>query len=717
MPYLGKQPSEVSSVAVDTTTGTFSGEVAAASLDISGNVDVDGVLETDALSIASTTITSTAAELNIMDGVTATAAELNIMDGVTSTTAELNILDGVTSTAAELNILDGVTSTAAELNLLDGVSGLVQADLTKLAAVDSTAAELNILDGVTSTAAELNLLDGVTSTTAELNILDGVTSTAAELNILDGVTSTTAELNALDGITAVVGELNALDIGSTAVGTAVASKAVILDSSKDYTGIRNLTITGELDAATLDISGDIDVDGTTNLDVVDIDGAVDMASTLGVTGKITADAGIDIDNINIDGTTIALSSGDLTLDAAGDIILDADGADIRLRDGGTEFAVLINDSSNLNIQSVIQDKDIKFTGNDGGSGITALTLDMSNAGAASFSGNIFVPDNKVVSLGAGGDIALSSNGTNGTIAAPNGNLTADVAGDIVLDAGGSSVVIQDDGTGIGRLRNVSSDFIIKSEVSDKDLIFKGNDGGAEITAFRLDMSDSGRAIFNSRASINGGTNDGILSIAANTTAMDTNTNHQICLQNTSQTTSAKGLINYKTAADSGAGFVPVAFGGRTVNPANATRTGAFVVFVADADNVDIGNDERFRIAANGDITATDTSIASNSDSRLKKDITDYTYDIEKFKKYEPKTFEWKNKEAHGNKENNRGFLAQDVKNVDDRWIEEIEVNKENLDFDIIPDNISLTSKLGEKDAMYISVIQQLIARIETLENA
>ena len=51
-----------------------------------------------------------------------------------------------------------------------------------------------------------------------------VTSTAAELNILDGVTSTAAELNALDGITAVVGELNALDLGSTAVGTAIASK-------------------------------------------------------------------------------------------------------------------------------------------------------------------------------------------------------------------------------------------------------------------------------------------------------------------------------------------------------------------------------------------------------------------------------------------------------------------------------------------------------------
>ncbi len=44
--------------------GTF------ASLDISGNVDVDGTLETDALSIASTTVTATATELNFVDGVT-----------------------------------------------------------------------------------------------------------------------------------------------------------------------------------------------------------------------------------------------------------------------------------------------------------------------------------------------------------------------------------------------------------------------------------------------------------------------------------------------------------------------------------------------------------------------------------------------------------------------------------------------------------------------
>ena len=45
---------------------------------------------------------------------------------ITSTGAELNILDGVTSTAAELNILDGVTATAAEINRLDGVASVIK---------------------------------------------------------------------------------------------------------------------------------------------------------------------------------------------------------------------------------------------------------------------------------------------------------------------------------------------------------------------------------------------------------------------------------------------------------------------------------------------------------------------------------------------------------------------------------------------------------------
>ena len=75
-----------------------------------GNTSFEGNVTVPSLTLGSTAVTATAAELNILDGVTATASELNILDGVTSTTAELNILDGVTSTASELNLVDGITA-------------------------------------------------------------------------------------------------------------------------------------------------------------------------------------------------------------------------------------------------------------------------------------------------------------------------------------------------------------------------------------------------------------------------------------------------------------------------------------------------------------------------------------------------------------------------------------------------------------------------------
>jgi hypothetical protein len=216
----------VDSGELDLLDGAIAGTVVANKAVAAGadkNVDVLAIADLKLGSGAGTSVTSTAAELNILDGVTSTAAELNILDGVTSTAAELNILDGVTSTAAELNILDGVTSTAAELNALDGITSTVS-ELNILDGVTSSAAELNILTGVTSTSAELNVLDGITSTVSELNILDGVTSSAAELNILTGVTSTSAELNILDGVTSTAAELNIVD-GVTATAAEINTAA------------------------------------------------------------------------------------------------------------------------------------------------------------------------------------------------------------------------------------------------------------------------------------------------------------------------------------------------------------------------------------------------------------------------------------------------------------------------------------------------------------
>ena len=204
-----------------------------------------------------------------------------------------------------------------------------------------------------------------------------------------------------------------------------------------------------------------------------------------------------------------------------------------------------------------------------------------------------------------------------------------------------------------------------------------------------------------------------------------------------------GQVNIKKG--SGTRFTPLQFDGLVIQ--NTDATGIRIVSDVGNSNVGhcgIGNDngeltisakggitfdtnmsataqlftganERFAIANNGDLTGTDTSIASNSDERLKENIADYTYDIAKFKQYAPKTFDWINAEAHNGRTGNRGFLAQAVNAIDDKWIGEATVKEHSPDYDIISNNISLTSKLGDKDAMYISVIQQLITRIETLE--
>jgi hypothetical protein len=176
--------------------------------------------------------------------------------------------------------------------------------------------------------------------------------------------------------------------------------------------------TGETDIAASDVIGKIEFqapDEATGTDAILVSGAIQAVSegdfsassnatrlefmtgaseaattkmTLSSAGVLDVDGGITVDNITIDGTEIDLSSGDLTLDVEGDIILDANGAEIKLLDDGTQFGTLFNTSSDFGIKSNVNDKDLLFKGEDGGSTITALTLDMSAAGAATFNNNV-----------------------------------------------------------------------------------------------------------------------------------------------------------------------------------------------------------------------------------------------------------------------------------------------------------------------------------------
>jgi len=165
--------------------------------------------------------------------------------------------------------------------------------------------------------ADVTTTSDLVSTTI-VQTLTNKTLTSPKINEDVAVTSTATELNALDGITAVVGELNALDLGSTAVGTAIASKAVILDSNKDYTGFRNITTTGVVTVGSQLIMPDVTstkmlvADGTSYQEVA-ISGDITIANTGAVTIAATSVEGSMLNNNVISGQT-ALTSGLATTD-------------------------------------------------------------------------------------------------------------------------------------------------------------------------------------------------------------------------------------------------------------------------------------------------------------------------------------------------------------------------------------------------------------------
>ncbi len=176
--------------------------------------------------------------------------------------------------------------------------------------------------GVTNT---LTLPAGASSTLVSLVSTDTLTNktlTSPKINEDVAVTSTATEINVLDGVTAVVGELNALDIGSTAVGTAVASKAVILDSNKDYTGIRNFTISGEIDAATGDFSGAVDVAGATTTAAITASGIIKTDDTTEATsttdGSLQTDGGLSVAKDAVIGDDLKLLSDSAVLSFGAD---------------------------------------------------------------------------------------------------------------------------------------------------------------------------------------------------------------------------------------------------------------------------------------------------------------------------------------------------------------------------------------------------------------
>ncbi len=155
--------------------------------------------------------------------------------------------------------------------------------------------------------------------------------------------------------------------------------------------------------------GQLDIIADTEVQIaattIDINGNVDISGTAGIGGVLTANAGVVVDNFTIDGAEIDCSA-DMTLDVAGDLTLDVSGGDVRIKaDGTQEMQFKITDGANVDIISTVADDDIRLRGNDGGATITALTLDMSAAGAATFNDKITAVGTSVfTNLDISGDV-------------------------------------------------------------------------------------------------------------------------------------------------------------------------------------------------------------------------------------------------------------------------------------------------------------------------
>ena len=377
MPYIGHSPTQAGSyIEVDDFGSSFNGSTVAFTLQVGGVnitpnqqnllVMIDGVLQqpSDAFSVSGSTITFTEAPPN----------------------------------GADLYCL--LMGQSASIG-----NGTIGADELKISG-DGTSGQLLKSDG-----------DGTYSYLNQTSVTAGTATTLATARTINGVSfdgsaniTVTADANTLSNTTlkstVVNSSLTSVGTIGTGVwqGTAIASAYLDADTAhlsgtQTFSGAK--TFTGGL---TIDPSGDNYVTMTS--------GASD--ANLGFLFKNSSDAQKGFVLFDSDDSI-------LTLDSDGVIRLDADGGQIQFLDGGTEIGVLENSSSDFVIESKVQDKDILFKGNDGGTGIELMRMNMSGANIGISTGNsigakLHVADNRSTAYSSTGEpaetiIAHNKNGT------------------------------------------------------------------------------------------------------------------------------------------------------------------------------------------------------------------------------------------------------------------------------------------------------------------
>ena len=424
----------------------FKSSIAAVSLDISGDVDVDGTLEADAITVNGATLAETVTDL--VGGMVGSNTETGI-----SVTFE----DGD-------NTLDFALAAAQTT-----ITSLLATDI-KIGEDDQTKIDFETADEIHFYAANVEqvyLGDNIFGPQTDSDVDLGSNGVRWKDAYIDTITTTglitsgagLAIANA--GNIGSAGEPDAMAIGSDGDITLKNDLelqhdgAILSFGANDEISLTHVHDTGLLlnstsklqfndasqyiqgaSATVLDIAATDEIELTATL--IEIVGNSTVSGTLGVTGVTTSNAGVVVDNITIDGTEIDLSSGDLLVDVAGDITLDAGGGNVKVAVGGTDILDIANSSSDVIIKPVVDAKDIIFQQRDGTS-----VLEINDGAYARFTAAAVAPEATLTDASTVTINALTQSVSKVTL---GGNRTIGLASGGVAGAFISILVIQD-GTG------------------------------------------------------------------------------------------------------------------------------------------------------------------------------------------------------------------------------------------------------------------------------
>ena len=350
----------------------------------------------------------------------------NLTVGGTSTTVN------TTNTTIEDNILELNTGTTANTN---SAGIIIERGSTgdNAAIIFKEDTDTFVLGTTTATAADKSSSISITAGTVEVGAFTASSLTVTGASSLDGVqitdnTITTSasnadlEINASGSgtiilenlkvgsgatVTTILDEDNMSSNSATALATQQSIKAYVdaevTAQDLDFATDDSTALSIDLDSETLQISGgaNITTSGSGNTVTIALDTALSNLTSVQVDGITLADNKISANASNSALQLASSGTGDVEIDSGGDLIVDVDNADVILKDDGTEFGRLSRVTADFVVKASAQDQDLLFKGNDGGSTVTALTLDMSEGGDAIFGGKLVTNGNRITHAQSG----------------------------------------------------------------------------------------------------------------------------------------------------------------------------------------------------------------------------------------------------------------------------------------------------------------------------